>query len=163
MDLVMQAAWSVLAVAAAALLVRQRAPRGLWWLVAAACIVVAIDKAVDLQTRVFEGGKVALGAVLDGLGIGAARRAAKALALAVVTVGAIASLVWFVRRDRAIDRSKLLAVAGLALVLALVGVRILPGMAWLADPRAGWAVEAVACALVACGLRGGFRRCDRTD
>jgi hypothetical protein len=163
MDLAMQLAWTVLAAAAVALVARRRGARGLWWLVAAACIVVAGDKWLDLQTAVFAAGKEAARGLLAALGLADARKPVKAALLLAATLVALAAIVWLARRDRAIDRDKQLAVAGLALVVALVGLRFAPGMAWLADPRAGWAVEVVALVLVGVGLRGGFRRCDRTD
>lgn len=163
MDLAMQLAWTALAVAAVALVARHRGPRGLWWLVAAACVVVAVDKAVDLQTHVFATGKAAARAALAALGLDGARKPVKAALLLAGTLAALAAFAWLLRRDRAIDAPKRLACAGLALVVALVGLRFAPGMGWLADVRASWAVEAVACGLVAIGLRGGFRRCDRTD
>jgi hypothetical protein len=163
MDLVMQLAWSALAAAAILLLLRRRAPHGAWWLVAAGCTLAAVDEWFDLQSAVFRFGKSAAEAALHGLGLDAHRAEAKVAALAVGTTAALVAVWWTACRDRAFDRSKALACAGLALALAFVGCRLLPGWTWLFDSHAGLAIEVAAWLLVSIGVRGGFRRCDRTD
>jgi len=158
MDVVMQCAWTALAVAAVLLVLRPRGGRGLWWFVASACVVIALDKAIDVQTFVFHSAKELTGELLAAVGLAEARKRVKVAMLLAATIVGLAALLWLVRRDRAIDRAKLLACTGLALVMALVGIRAVPGLDRLADPRAGWVVEAIACSCVAAGLWGGFRR-----
>ena len=163
MDLFMQIAWLALAIAAIALLARCPAPRGCWWIVAAGCTLAAIDEWFDLQSVAFRLGKWAAGAVVHAAGLDAHRSAAKVGVLVVGTAAAVAAVWWVARRDRAFHRDKALACAGLALALAFVGCRLLPGMTWLFDSDLGLAIEAAAWLLVSFGVRGGFRRCDRTD
>ena len=163
MDLVMQCAWLALAVAAIALLARCPSPRGCWWIVAAGCALAAADEWFDLQSACFRFGKEVAGAALHAVGFDAHRPLAKVALLGFGTLAAVAAVWWFARRDRAFDRSKALACAGLALALAFVGARLLPGLTWLFDSPVGVAIEVVAWALVSIGVRGGFRRCDRTD
>lgn len=163
MDAVMQVAWTALAVAAVALAAKLRRPRGLWPALAALCVVIAVDKAVDLQTPAYALARETARAALAAIGLADARRAVKAALLVAGTLVALAALVVLLRRSPRATRGERFAVAAFALVAALVGLRFVPGLGWLADPRLGWACEAVACGLLATGLADGFRRCDRTD
>lgn len=163
MDVVMQVAWTALAIAAVALAARLRAPRGLWPALAALCVVVAVDKAVDLQTPIFAAAREAARALLAAVGLADARRALKATLLVGGTLVALGVVAVVVRRSPRASRGERPALAAFAVVAALVGLRFVPGLGWLADPRLGWACEAVACGLLVAGLADGFRRCDRTD
>ncbi|MFN6194076.1 MAG: hypothetical protein ACK5BN_09680 [Planctomycetota bacterium] len=162
MDLVMQSAWLLLAVAAIALVARCRGPRGCWWLVTAGCVLAAVDEWFDLQSACFRLGKEVAGVALHAFGFDAQRPLAKVALLAAGTCLAVAAVWWAARRDRAFDRHKAIACAGLALALAFVGCRLLPGLVWLFDSALGLAIEAGAWCLVSIGVVGGLRRCDRT-
>jgi hypothetical protein len=158
MDLLMQAAWTLLAVAAVLLPCRRRAPaRDAWWLVAAACCLVALDKAVDVQVWCFTTAKALVQAAVASLGLDGERRLLRHVLLVAATGAAVVGTVVLVRRDPDLDRAKRCALAGLVLVVLLVGLRLLPGFAWLHDERVGWLVEGLGCGLVAIGLRRGFR------
>lgn len=163
MDGAMQAAWTLLALAAVRLVARLRAPRGLWPALAALCVVIAVDKAIDLQTPAFAAAREAARALLGALGLADARRAVKAALLVGATLVALGAAIVVLRRSPRATRGERFALAGFAVVAALVGLRFVPGLGWLADPRIGWACEAVACGLLVVGLADGFRRCDRTD
>jgi len=159
----MPLAWLALAVAATALLARCRSPGGCWWIVAAGCMFAAVDEWIDLQSACFRLGKAVAGAALHAFGLDAHRPLAKVALLGLGTLAAVTAVWWFARRDRAFDRSKAIACAGLALALVFVGARLLPGLTWLFDSPVGVAIEVVAWALISIGVRGGFRRCDRAD
>lgn len=163
MDLFMQIAWLGLAVAAVALLTRCPSPRGCWWIVAVGCALAAADEWFDLQSVVFQLGKQIAGAAAHALGLDAHRAAVKVATLVGGTAAAVAAVGSVALRDRAFDRDKALACAGIALALAFVGTRLLPGLTWLFDSDLGLAIEATAWLLVSIGVFGGFRRCDRTN
>lgn len=157
-DAITLAVWTLLALAAVLFVLRvPAARRGTWLLVALACTVVALDKAVDLQSLAYEvvrGGAHLLEAVL---GARAQHAAVKAAILLGMTGCGVAAAVWWVRRDRPLDRPRWSAVCGLLLVVVYVGVRFLPGCASLAEEWVGWLVEAVAVALVASGIASAWR------
>lgn len=163
MDGAMQAAWTLLALAAVLLVLRLRRPRGLWPALAALCVVIAVDKAVDLQTPAFAAAREAARALLGALGLAGARGVVKAALLLGATIVALGVVAVVLRRSPRATRGERLALAAFAAVAALVGLRFVPGLGWLADPRVGWACEALACGLLIAGLADGFRRCDRTD
>lgn len=159
-DFVMQIVWTALAAAAVALAAKLRAPRGLWPAFAALCVVIAIDKAVDLQTHAYVAATAMARALLDALGLADARGTVKAALLVVVAAGIVAVIL---RSAPRATRGERFALAAFALVAALVGAHFVPGLGWLNASRLDWAGEALACGLLVAGLVDGFRRCGRAD
>ncbi|MFM1871504.1 MAG: hypothetical protein RL398_926 [Planctomycetota bacterium] len=160
-DVVTAVVWWGLAVACAALL--RAGARGLWWVVAAGVVTIAVDKLVDLQTRLYQLAKVVRNALDGPIDLHSHREGLKAAALVSVLVAVVIAALWLARRDRDIDRGKLLALGGLLVVGGLVTLRLVPGLGWLADERVSWAFEAVAVALLVAGLAAARRRLRRAD
>jgi len=131
-----------------------RSPRGertVWWTVALACAVIVMDKAFDLQIRVYHLGQDwvrALGPALTNDGGRPFLRLALLVALFLVGCGA---LYWLVRADRSIDRAKRLSLLGLVLVMAHLGARLAPGLRDVLTPVASPVVEIACWLLVAAG------------
>lgn len=157
-DLITLVVWAVLAFVSGLLLWRRPAARrGAWLVVAGFCVVVAVDKAFDLQTIGYEvlrfvarGGEVLLELPEHD-------RRVKAGILLLGTMLAMAAIAFLVHRDRPLDGGRRPALLGIGLVVSLVGMRFVPGLGRLADERIGWAVEALAVACLGIGLRRGFR------
>jgi hypothetical protein len=153
-DAVSCLAWAALAIVAARLV--QRAPtsrHAAWALVAACCVVVAVDKTVDLQTAFYALAQRAVGALDPLLGL----RARRDLVRVVLVVPALATVVlggrWLARRNRAWGRAERLAMAGIALVLVYVGLRLLPGMGSVVDSGTDRVLELAALLLIASGAQ----------
>lgn len=156
-DTITLVVWAVLAACALRLVRRlPRRERGAWLVVAIYCTIVAVDKAVDLQTVFYRVVQWALDVADPWLGVRAHRNLVKGLLLVPLTIVAVGGTLWLVRRDRHLDRGRKLAIAGLVLVLLLVGLRLLPPFRAL-DETACWVVEGLACGLIAWGLRLGWR------
>ena len=139
-----------------------RSPRGertVWWTVALACAVIVMDKAFDLQIRVYHLGQDwvrALGPALTHDGGRPFLRLALLGALFLVGCGA---LYWLVRADRSIDGAKRLSLLGLVLVMAYLGARLAPGLRDVLTPAAGRVVEIACWVLVVAGaIRAQSRR-----
>lgn len=145
--------WGLLLLGAA--LCTRRAPPGQrpgWWLIAAGLGLIVADKAFDVH------------AVLHAVGTGIAtavdaehqlrgpnapyRDAALALGFA-LSLGAVA---WWLRRDEHIGRAKLSCLAGLALVGALLAMRLMPELERYLPDWITKGIELMAWALVAAGL-----------
>jgi len=150
-------AWAILAVLSW-LLVRRlpRHERGAWLVVAAYCSVIAIDKAVDLQIAFYSFVQWSVDVLDPWFGLRQHRGVVKVLLLVPMLIVTVGGTIWIVRQDRRLDRSRVFAIAGLVLVVLLVGVRALPGFGFL-DEEVGWGLEAVSCWLIAAGLLLGFR------
>jgi hypothetical protein len=157
-DAISLSAWCALALAALVVLWRTpRARRGAWYVVAGYCVVVATDKAIDVQMVVFQLVQW-LAQQLDALaGTRVPRTAVRFGAVAVLGGVAAVVTVWWVRRDPQLTRDKRLALLGLGVVMAYVAARMVPGLAILQHEAVGWLVEAVAIACLACGLWRGHR------
>lgn len=155
-DVVTAVVWWGLAIGCAALL--RAGARGLWWVVAAGVLAIAVDKLVDLQSRLYQLARMVRNALDGPVDLHTHRDGLKAAALVAVLVLVGCAALWLARRDRDLDRAKLLALAGLLVVGGLVTLRLVPGLGWLADERASWACEALAVALLAAGLVAARRR-----
>src|SRR5690606_16768004 len=150
-------AWSILALLSW-LLVRRlpRAERGAWLVVAAYCSIIAIDKAIDLQLAFYNFAQWCVDALDPWFGLRQHRGIVKFALMIPMLIITVGGTIWVARQDRRLDLSRALAIAGLVLVLLLVGMRILPGFGFL-DEAVGWGFEAVSCALIAAGLVLGWR------
>ena len=157
-DLVTLVVWSLLALFALWLVLRlPRGVRGTWLVVAAYCSVVAIDKSIDLQSTFYRLVQWGIDLLDPSLGLRRHRTVLRIALLVPLTALAVGGTLWLVRRDRRLDRARLMAITGLVLVLLLVGLRLLPGLEAI-DETTGWIVEGIACACVGCGLRMGWPR-----
>lgn len=150
--------WCTIAFVSCLLLWRRSAARrGVWLVVAGCCVVVALDKAVDLQVVGYELLRVVARAGEALLGAPAHDRRVKAGVLLASTAAAVAAIAWLVHRDRPLDGGRRSALLGILLVLSLVGMRFVPGLPWLADERVGWVIEGLAVACLCLGLRRALR------
>jgi len=141
-------------------------PRGLrasWVLVSGFSILVVLDKAFDLQMLALE---VAL-AVRDELGADAAvqeqfdlrehGKLIKAAVLVAATGLGLGVALWLARRDRGMDRNRVVALLGVLGVIGYVGLRMVPGVSSRLSDPAGWAIEFACWLCVTIGLVRGLR------
>lgn len=138
-----------------------RTPRGQrpgWWLIAAGLLLIVVDKAFDVHAVAHAIG-TSIATSIDPehqlRGPNAPYRDATLVVGFLVSLGAVA---WWLRRDEHIGRSKLLALAGLGLVGALLAARLMPE---LEDYLPDWitkSIELAAWSLVAAGLWRGRAR-----
>ena len=150
--------WCTIAFVACLLLWRRPAARrGVWLVVAGCCVVIALDKAFDLQTIGYELLRVVARGGEALLELPAHDRRVKAGVLLVSTAAAVAAIAWLVHRDRPLDGGQRAALLGILLVLSLVGMRFLPGLPWLADERVGWVIEGLAATCLCLGFHQAFR------
>lgn len=157
-DAITALAWSALAVAAVWLVVKNpQARRGAWPLVAVCCCTIALDKLVDVQSLLYRAARWACRAAEAALGVREQHPMVKAGVLLAGTGAAVAVAGWLLWRDRPLDRARSLAAGGILLVVLLVGLRLVPGLQWLAAESHGWIVEGVAVAAVAFGLLTAWR------
>ena len=154
--------WSVPALLAVRAGLRSpRGERAVWWVVASACTVITLDKALDLQNVAHELGKRLVWTFAPGLTSSGGRPLARLALLGGLLLVASGVLYLLVRRDRAIGRSKRLSLSGLVLVMSYLGARLAPGLQdWfgMATPAGvGWsgvglAVELACWLLVVAGV-----------
>jgi hypothetical protein len=130
--------------------------RGAWCVVAIYCVVVAVDKIVDLQMVFLQSVRWGLDVLDPWLGLRQHRLLVRVILLLLMAVIAIGGTVALVRRDRDFDAGKKLAISGLILVLLFVMGRMMPVLATVLSQTVCWVLEAVACLLIAIGLRVGF-------
>jgi hypothetical protein len=158
-DAITLVVWCTLAVAAVLLVARRpRLRRGTWPLVAACCCVIALDKAIDVQTVVYRLVRWCCRATESAFRLREQHPVVKACVLLTATGGVCAVAGWLLWRDRPLDRPRAFAAGGLLLVVLLVGLRLVPGLDWLDAESHGWIVEGAACAAIAFGLRGAWRQ-----
>lgn len=143
-------------------------PRGLrtsWVVVSGFSILVVLDKAFDLQMLALE---VAL-MVRDALSADPAvqeqlsfdlrehAKAVKAVVLVAATALGLGTALWLARRDRGMDRNRVIALLGVLGVIGYVGLRMVPGVASRLGEVAGWAIEFACWLCVTTGLARGLR------
>jgi len=155
-NLVMDLAWIAAAVAAVVLVRRRRgSPRAVWGITAAGLVVIALDKMLDLQNPLLALAKWSVRQLAGGE-LGEHRQQLRDALMVAGAIASVAFVVWLWRRERARERGSLLAVTGLAVIVVLVGLRLVPAFGVLDDDRVGWLVEAAALALVGAGLWRGL-------
>lgn len=156
-DTITLVAWAVLGIMSLRLVWRLPASRrGAWYVVSIYCAAVAVDKIVDLQMEFLLTVRWGMDVLDPWLGLRQHRPIVKVLLLLLMASVAVGGTVTLVRRDRDLDRGKKLAISGLILVLLFVAGRLLPGLATVFSEAVCWGLEAVACLLIATGLRIGF-------
>jgi len=140
-----------------------RGQRASWVVVSGFSILVVLDKAFDLQMLALE---VAL-AVRDQLGADAAvqeqfdlrehAKLVKAAVLVAATALGLGVALWLARRDRGMDRNRVIALFGVLGVIGYVGLRMVPGVASRLSDVAGWGIEFACWLCVTLGLARGLR------
>lgn len=136
-----------------------RTPRGTratWLLVGAACAVIAVDKAVDLQTVAYHAAKDWIGRYAPELRAGGS---AQGWRVALLVAGGTAGLLalWaLARRDRQVRTApKLLALSGLAGVIVYLAARLVPTLGEHFTTGLRWSVELTCWALIVTGAVAG--------
>lgn len=131
------AAWTLPALPAAGLAVRSgRGRRATWTLVALTCAVIVLDKLVDVQIVAYRLGKAAVQAIDPESRWRGEHLWIRVVVLAALVAAGAAGLVGWARLDRERSLGKRLAVLGLALVVAFLGLRQLPPLKpWVEPPR----------------------------
>jgi hypothetical protein len=132
-----------------------RAPRGArngWLLLAAGCAVIVTDKAFNIQLPLYQACKDVVHALDPEL-----RLRGEHLWIRFVLLGGLfaigcTGIVFFLRWDRELTRAKGVALLGLAMVMAYLGLRLLPRIhASLTEPQR-LAIEGTCLAVVLAGL-----------
>lgn len=132
--------------------------RALWWMAGAALLALGINKQLDLQVALIEGGRE-LALTYGWYG---ARRMVQMAVFAIVLLVLGASALWLLRRVWRQDATLKLAFAGLAVIAAYVALRLAKFQHVLWDVRGfdgpGWLpmLELGGIALVA--IAAGWRR-----
>jgi hypothetical protein len=151
--------WSIPALLGLWLCLRgRRKERAGWLLVGLSTAGFALDKGVDLH------------AVLHGLGQTLVHRLdpethfrdenliLRGFLLGSIFLVGMAGGAWLLRRDQEHTPGKLIALSGVVLVMAYLGLRLMPGVGdYLERTFAGWLVEATAWTLVIGGELAGLR------
>jgi hypothetical protein len=144
--------WAVPAVLAGRASLRSpRGERTVWWTVALACAVIVVDKAFDLQIRVYHLGQDWVRALCPAVTYGGGRPFLRLALLSALFLVGCGALYWLVRGDRSIDGAKRLSLLGLVLVMAYLGARLAPGLRDVLMPAAGRVVEIACWLLVVAG------------
>lgn len=148
--------WAVPALAGARLaLGSPRGARATWVLVALSCAVIVLDKLVDVQIVVYRAGKALVHAAdPDGRWRGD-HLWMRILVLGVLVAAGTVALIGWSRLDRQRGGGKRLALTGLALVIAFLGVRQLPAMSPWVEPPRDLFFEGTAWVLVLAGVAYG--------
>lgn len=137
---------------------RQRAGgRFGWFVVALACFVIVLDKTIDLYTSVLHLGREVVSALDPAHHFRGETMSLRLLLLGGLFLAGALGLAWLVRWDRRMGRAKWTSLLGLVLVMALLGLRLLP---WFAGAGRGWigkAFEGVTWLLVMGGAVAGCR------
>lgn len=131
--------------------------RAAWALVAAACALIAVDKAVDFQTHLHALGQQLVARIDPGTSMRGEHVWMRLVLLGGLVLGGCAVLVAWLRFDSERRRAKQISLAGLALILAYLGARLVPSLKEPLAPPRGWVVEGLAWALVVGGELAGIR------
>lgn len=142
-----------------------RGARASWILVSGFCTVVVVDKAVDLQMVALDFAKAVRDALLaspelqEQLAIDFREHGieVKATVLVAATILGLTVAIWLARRDRGMDRNRVLALLGVLGVIGYVGLRMVPGLAERLSGIAGWGIEFACWLCVTLGLVRGLR------
>lgn len=144
-------------------------PRGVrasWVLVCGFSILVVLDKAFDLQMMALEFAKLVRDVLLGDpqlqqslqFDLRGHRNELKAGVLLAATAIGLGAVVWFVRRDRGMDRNRVLALLGVLGVIGYVGLRMVPRVAERISPLGGYGIEVASWLCVTLGLALGLRK-----
>ena len=122
-----------------------------------ACLVIVLDKAVDLQLIAMTVGKSLVHSIDPEMTHKGTRQSGRAALLGTLFVGGCIGLWMLVRSDRHLDRAKVLSLAGLVGVMAYLGARLVPAVSRALGGEGngalwGSAIELACCALVWTGL-----------
>jgi hypothetical protein len=146
--------WGVLAAVA---VVRARraaaAARPGWWLIVGGLGAIVLDKAVDVHAVAHAAGAWLATVVDPEHHLRGPNAGYRHVALATGFAVAAAGVAWWIRRHAQVGRAKLLCLAGLGVVGALVTARLAPGLEALLPDLVSKAIELAAWLLVAAGLR----------
>jgi len=137
--------------------------RASWGLVSAACAVIVTDKLVDLQTWLLRSAKASLRGLDPEQRMRGEHLWMRVLLLGSLMAAGVVGLWLWARLDRARTWPKRAALAGLALVVLFLGMRLFPRFNdWTGHPR-DLVVEAAAWLLVAGGVGYGWRTKTRSE
>ena len=151
--------WGLLLVVALVLLARS--PKGArwgWGLVAAGLLAIVADKAFDVHAVAHAVGTWIATSVDPENQLRGPNAIWRHVAFGVLFVAAGGAVVWMLRHDAAVGRAKVLCLAGLVVIGALLGARLSPGLEehlpdWLTK-----VIELVAWLLVLAGQWLAVRR-----
>jgi hypothetical protein len=132
--------------------------RSAWAVVTACCGVVAVDKAIDLQSALYLLGQSTLGALDPYLGVREHRVLVRIVLVAPVLVLGVLGAVGIARRKRAWGQAERLSLLGLTLLLVYGGLRLLPGLGHLVDSATDIVLEVSVLLLIALSVRSAWTR-----
>jgi hypothetical protein len=144
----------------------RRAPRGerpAWYLIAAGMALIVIDKAFDVHAVAHDLGTWIATTVDPEHQLRGPHASYRDAALASGFLSVCIAVAWWLRRDERVGRAKLLCLGGLALVGALLAVRLMPQ---LEDHLPDWttkSIELSAWSLVLAGLWRDRRRAPKVS
>jgi hypothetical protein len=145
------ALWGVTALLASVLAFRE--PRGArvgWWIVAAATTLIVLDKVVDIYSFVHAVG-ASLASGFDPEHMRGRFSMLRTVGLGVTFVVGCGGLFWLARTDAAFGRGKRLCFLGLAVVIGLLVVRLVPAAQGYLPAVVTKVIEAAAWLMVLVG------------
>jgi len=151
--------WGALALLGVLVLVR--APRGqrwTWSLVLVGLVLIVADKAFDVHAFVHDVGQWIATAIDPEFQLRGPNAIWRNMALGVLFLGALWFVGWLLRHDESVGRAKLLCLAGLAVVGALLAARLAPGLGEYLEDWITKVVELAAWTMVLWGQVLGLRR-----
>jgi hypothetical protein len=153
MFLVEVALWSLPTLLALALAMRTPVgARGAWWLVSAGCAMIVLDKCVDLQVPFYLAGKEMAHVLDPSLQMRGENLWMRYLLLGVLFLASCTAFFYGLRWDRELSSAKGVALLGLVMVMAYLGIRLLPAMAQYLTEPLRLTLEAICLCVVLAGL-----------
>lgn len=160
--LVEAACWALPALAASAVFLRSpRGGRASWAVVAGACAAIVADKLVDLQIRLYRLGKELVAGADPELRLRGEHLWLRLLLLGGLFVAGAFALRFGARLDRRPGRGKRVALAGLVLVLAFLGARLVPALKPHFAPPRDVVLEGLTWLVVVAGVLVGWSEAAR--
>lgn len=134
--------WLVAAVAGSWLAFRSPpGGRAGWFLVAAICLVIVADKAVDVLQPVTQLGRQLVAMLDPETRLRGPRVLLRVALLGGLFLAGCLGFLLVLRRDQDLHKAKLLAIAGLVAVMGYLGARLLPAVAQSLTPWMEWTVQ----------------------
>ncbi len=132
--------------------------RSIWLVVALYCLVISIDKAVDLQMLAYVSGRWILHRLDSILSLEGGRGPIRTCLCGLCFLLGLGITIYLVRKDRHLSLAKVLALGSLLLIMAYVPLRLLPPLHPLQDPLVNWIIEGSCAGMVWLGLWLGWRK-----
>ena len=130
--------------------------RGVWWVVAVYCLVISLDKVIDLQTVMYVSVRCLMLWLRSHLPIAGYWSGIRIGLCVLYLLAGLSVTGYLIRSDTAITRTKIVSLLGLVVILCYVALRLIPPVGAVLEPPVGWFVEGAGFTLVDLGLIQGW-------